>query len=538
MHIHTCPKCKSHEVHRSRKRGLFEVLVAKAFFLQPFRCHSCFVRHYRFALPRGVASRRKRSQQRIPRLGALMVQRLGLVAILILAPILLAHSGQVIEAFGTQGRGSLSRDDSLSKESSLLPTGGSHATTFRRATWERRTHLVTQHLTAYRTSPLGQVVNSSHSTIDGNALAPDTVVFSGDLISSGSGGAALVSFPGSREAVLAESTTVRFIGEGKKEVVAEVLSGNLQVTSPADRALLVRTSQYTITPQGAGQTKFRVEVEADHRATVETQSGHVTIRRLASGGSVNLARGLSAEIPVSDNAISGQGPEQGPVIGTVVSSKRATRGGAALSGGSPVFNDDLLETGARGNAIIKLSPETRVSLAQNTLARFTSKAERVWVQLRSGRVVADSTGEKYPLIETPRFHIEPTSARHSVIYVEVMADNSTYIESDAGDVRIEKIQSGKSYVMTAGDRIFVPANSTGIPGLQPQPPVRAAATPVQTPSQIQPASHPQPGSGPRSSTHKTLLVLGFIGAAGTAGIIAALAAKGGVGQSAISPSVP
>ena len=44
----SCPKCCGTDIHYSRRRGVFEHLVLPLCLLRPFRCHSCFRRHYGF----------------------------------------------------------------------------------------------------------------------------------------------------------------------------------------------------------------------------------------------------------------------------------------------------------------------------------------------------------------------------------------------------------------------------------------------------------------------------------------------------------
>ena len=46
--FHYCPYCKSPEVHRSRRQGVFETLLLPLFLLRPFRCHRCNHRSYNF----------------------------------------------------------------------------------------------------------------------------------------------------------------------------------------------------------------------------------------------------------------------------------------------------------------------------------------------------------------------------------------------------------------------------------------------------------------------------------------------------------
>ena len=45
-----CPGCGSPPTHRSRKGGLSELILAKLFFISPFRCSVCDFRFFRFGL--------------------------------------------------------------------------------------------------------------------------------------------------------------------------------------------------------------------------------------------------------------------------------------------------------------------------------------------------------------------------------------------------------------------------------------------------------------------------------------------------------
>lgn len=52
-----CPNCKSHNVRRSRRRGLYEGLVLRIVLRAPFRCESCQKR-FRTFWPRHPLSRK------------------------------------------------------------------------------------------------------------------------------------------------------------------------------------------------------------------------------------------------------------------------------------------------------------------------------------------------------------------------------------------------------------------------------------------------------------------------------------------------
>ena len=44
--IRSCPHCRSFDVRRSHRRGLFEVFVLPLSMMRPFRCEDCGKRHY------------------------------------------------------------------------------------------------------------------------------------------------------------------------------------------------------------------------------------------------------------------------------------------------------------------------------------------------------------------------------------------------------------------------------------------------------------------------------------------------------------
>jgi hypothetical protein len=44
-----CPKCKSHNIRRSQRRGLYEGLVLRMLLYAPFRCQNCQERFRAFA---------------------------------------------------------------------------------------------------------------------------------------------------------------------------------------------------------------------------------------------------------------------------------------------------------------------------------------------------------------------------------------------------------------------------------------------------------------------------------------------------------
>jgi hypothetical protein len=45
-----CPNCGNSNIHRSRRNGPVEFILHWVFFITPYRCRECDVRHFRFRL--------------------------------------------------------------------------------------------------------------------------------------------------------------------------------------------------------------------------------------------------------------------------------------------------------------------------------------------------------------------------------------------------------------------------------------------------------------------------------------------------------
>jgi hypothetical protein len=232
--------------------------------------------------------------------------------------------------------------------------------------------------------------------------------------------------------------------------------------------------------------------------------------------------------------------QQPPVIiGQVVNSSEATQNGVALPSGGTIFDGDVVATGTNGQAVIKLSAASQVSLKENTSAVFSKVLDQTRLRLQKGTVVVENSGKSLVVVVTPKFEIQPSPTGNSKLYVGLMTDTSTYIESDQGQVVILDTKSGKSYELAAGQNTLIPENASGVPGLQPRQPAQTATATAPAPAPNVPASQqPQPTAPQKAASHTGLLI-GLGVAAGAAGGVAALAGGGsGSGSGPASPSVP
>jgi hypothetical protein len=314
----------------------------------------------------------------------------------------------------------------------------------------------------------------------------------------------------------------------KGNIVAQLLSGTLAVEREKKDAFIVKTPTYRFAPQGEGRTMFLVALLADKRTIIEAQNGEVAITKAGSVGSYTLAEGLRAEISES----AAQNPDQqkeapGKVIGQVVSSAGATRNGKPLPDGEWLLDGDMVSTGASGLAVIKLWPTNQATLEANTTATFTRPVERVWLNLLTGTIVVENTGESNVLVTTATCHIEPFNAAAGRILVAARTDRSTYIDAIAGEVRIEEVQSQQSYRLASREDRLIPANASGI---------SAPTSPPNTPSTPEPfPSNPSASAG---GTHSTLIIVAIAGGGGIAAAAAGLAARGAHSSQPASPTAP
>lgn len=59
MHIRLCPECQATEVHRSRRKGLWEHTALRLMRRRPYRCFACGHRFYDHPQALKVMKKRK-----------------------------------------------------------------------------------------------------------------------------------------------------------------------------------------------------------------------------------------------------------------------------------------------------------------------------------------------------------------------------------------------------------------------------------------------------------------------------------------------
>jgi len=60
MHVRICPRCRSYDVHRSRRRGFVERYLLPLILKRPYRCDGCNSRYYGYAFSQPLSPSRPR----------------------------------------------------------------------------------------------------------------------------------------------------------------------------------------------------------------------------------------------------------------------------------------------------------------------------------------------------------------------------------------------------------------------------------------------------------------------------------------------
>jgi len=153
---------------------------------------------------------------------------------------------------------------------------------------------------------LGKVMLATGATVEGVALPNEGTILSGDLLSVGKGGRALVKLEPAARAALAEQTSVRFRSD-KGGLVAALSTGTVVAERQGKESFRVETDEYLVEPTAEGRALYMVAVLADKTTVVAARYGNVAITSAGSGERQVLSEGKFAVIPPGSIDLPGQG---------------------------------------------------------------------------------------------------------------------------------------------------------------------------------------------------------------------------------------
>jgi hypothetical protein len=150
-------------------------------------------------------------------------------------------------------------------------------------------------------------------------------------------------------------------------------------------------------------------------------------------------------------------------VGKVAGSPAASLNGSAFSDVTTIAAGDLLSTPKGGGALVNSRSGTRISLSGETAVRFENASGRVVAQILAGTVLVDSSGKSIPLVETPKYKIEPAQQGKVTYLVGLLPDKRTVVAARHGKVSITEISSGQSYLLGDGRYATIADSSSGVP---------------------------------------------------------------------------
>lgn len=217
-------------------------------------------------------------------------------------------------------------------------------------------------------------------------------------------------------------------------------------------------------------------------------------------------------------------------IGQIISSSGASVGGVQVPGPGTVLAGDTLSTAKGGTALVKMSPNTQVSLAGETIVNFSNPSGHTVARISSGIVLAETDGSDSLNVETPRCRIAPAQPGKATYLVSVSPDGSSTVTARHGAALVTEISSGRSSTLPEGETEACAA---------PSSPVLEQEREEAKPAPSEPAGSASPAPAATHHGSSGILILVAVGAAAAVGVaVAAGGGGGGGGGGPASPSAP
>ncbi|MBI4166747.1 MAG: hypothetical protein HY508_13550 [Acidobacteria bacterium] len=216
---------------------------------------------------------------------------------------------------------------------------------------------------------IGSVAGSKNATIDGQALVPNTTVFSGDSLRVKDGAAVVAVGRGSR-LVFGEETVASFLREGT-EVTVLLGQGNvLLYQGQAGVNLAVKVGSLRVAPTGGYKTLGEIAM-LNGAVVVKAREGKLRVE--GNGPAVEVVKGKT--ITVKEARTAGRAPQGGAAVG----------GATALQVGSVA--------GSGVSAVLGGVAAKKAGDAQDQAKAATTAAQNAQQEAEAATTAAESAGE-------------------------------------------------------------------------------------------------------------------------------------------------
>ena len=220
---------------------------------------------------------------------------------------------------------------------------------------------------------IGSVAGSKNATIDGQALVPNTTVFSGDSLRVKEGTAVVAVGRGSR-LVFGAETVASFLREGTDVTVLLGQGNVLLYQGQAGVNLAVKIGTVTVSPTGGYKTLGEIAM-VNGAVVVKAREGKLRVE--GNGPAVEVVKGKT--LTVKEARTAGRAPQGGAAAGGATGlqwASLAAGGTAAVLGGLAVGNANAAQDAAdaAGLAAQKAEQEAAAATAAATAAGNASNA--------------------------------------------------------------------------------------------------------------------------------------------------------------------
>jgi hypothetical protein len=213
---------------------------------------------------------------------------------------------------------------------------------------------------------IGTVAGSLNATIGGQALLPNSTVFSGDNLQV-QDGAAVIAFANGSRMALGHNTVAQFLRDDQGGVAVALAKGNVSMYHPATGSnLQVNIEDWAITP-GKGFKTVGEVATLNNAVLVTAKEGSLHVE--GNGQAIDVAQGKTITLLPKSNGMPQAGTSQKLVSGSALGAAAAVLAGVGAAFGIASFVE---AKDAKDNAN---SATSAADAAESQAAAATSAAD-------------------------------------------------------------------------------------------------------------------------------------------------------------------
>jgi ferric-dicitrate binding protein FerR (iron transport regulator) len=274
-------------------------------------------------------------------------------------------------------------------------------------------------LYAFGEQALGLVRFSHAASLGGVPVPGSIVIFDSDLLSTSTGGNALVELHSGTIVQMAENSSVRFVRDG--EIVrVDLISGAVVSEGVGKADIVMTTPKYQFAPAQDESYRYLVQLSKEQAIVAAAMKGNVIVKPRKTNARYVLHEGSYAAIPATAVGVPGQSggtggrPEAGhagTVLNVIQDSvvQRQGRGvETVLKVGDAIDTGDIITTKQNGRLRVVLSDGSLLNIGPGSslkIVRFELQPPQTQVELTSGRMrvraVQPSQSSSSRTVQTP-----------------------------------------------------------------------------------------------------------------------------------------